>query len=39
MKEQELNIKQEMYNDLKNNNNVLLGVNIFLFLYFFFFFV
>jgi hypothetical protein len=33
MKEQELNIKQEMYNDLKNNNNVLLGVNIFLFLY------
>ena len=33
MKEQELNIKQEMYNDFKNNNNVLLGVNIFLFLY------
>ena len=34
MKDRELAIKQEQFNDLKKNNDIILGINVFLFLYF-----
>ena len=34
MKDRELAIKQEQFSDLKKNNDIILGINVFLFLYF-----